>query len=324
MSVAVFLVPLWLLLAPLRAEYRAIFLVPAALLTTPFISFMDRGNNVGITVGLIAWAIWAWKSERGILCAIFLVAAIAFKAYPAALLVVPLAMRRYKFAAVIAASAVAVNLLALVSYPGGFLRNLRAVIPALQGGYSPSSQLSSWSLYSIVPKTAGLLFGPSAVSDGLLVPRSMIAWLPAVLYMCGLYVVIRRGRVPQWCWGPLTLASIQLLAPVGFVYTTAWAAVAAVWYAKGSLINITAGGSAPADDPPYVTLRIVLLLALTASLAPSVFTISGTGGFETPLAMYLSPALILLTLCAAVIHSFRPLKAEAIPVPASGDTRSYV
>jgi len=74
------------------------------LVTTPFISLLDRGNDIGIAVGLIAWALWAWRSERWVLCGAFLAAAIALKAYPAALLVVPLALRRYRFTALVAGS----------------------------------------------------------------------------------------------------------------------------------------------------------------------------------------------------------------------------
>ncbi len=57
--------------------------------------------------------------RKGILCAVFLVGAIALKAYPAALLVVPLALRRYRFTALVAGSAVVVNLLVLAVFPGG-------------------------------------------------------------------------------------------------------------------------------------------------------------------------------------------------------------
>ncbi len=68
-----------------------------------------------------------------------------------------------------------------------------------------------------------------------------------------------------------------------------------------------------------VTMRISLLLALAATLVPSVFTISGSGGFRTPLAEYLSPVLLLATLCVAVIQSLRPTNLES-QVLASGDT----
>ncbi len=137
LSVGVLLVPLWLMLAPLKWEYRTIILTPVALVTTPFISLLDRGNDIGIAVGLIAWALWAWRSERWVVCGAFLAAAIALKAYPAALLVVPLALRRYRFTALVAGSAVLVSLATLAAYPGGYVRNLRAFLPALEGRPAP-------------------------------------------------------------------------------------------------------------------------------------------------------------------------------------------
>ncbi len=119
--------------------------------------------------------------------------------------------------------------------------------------------------------------------------------------------------MPQWCWGPLALASIQLVVPLSFVYTTAWAPLAAIWFASGYLISTRAKtdtGGAPAES---VSLRILLVLALVVTLAPSVFTISGSGGFKTPLAQYLSPVLILVTLGTAIILSFRPLNGKEQP-----------
>ena len=302
LSAAIFLVPLWLLLAPLKTAYRIILLVPVAVLTTPFLSFLDRGNDIGIVVGLIAWGIWAWRSERWVLCGALLAAAIALKAYPAALLVVPLGLRRYRFTVLVAMTAVVANLLALVVFPGGYIRNLRAVLPALEGKIAPLTQLSSWSLYSLIPKTSGLLFGNSSVTP-LLAPKSPVIWLPGILYILGVFVVIRKGRVPQWCWGPLSLASIQLVAPLSFVYTTAWAPVAAVWFAWGGLVEIRDGDLRDNRVTNWVLLRTLLLLGLTATLVPSIFSISGTGGFDTPAARFVSPAVLMVTLGVAIFYS---------------------
>ncbi len=314
LSAAVFLVPLWLLLAPLKAEFRIIFLTLVAVLTTPFISFLDRGNDIGIAVGLVAWAIWAWRKEQWVLCGIFLAAAIALKAYPAGLLLVPLGLRRYRFTAVVAASAVGANLLILMAYPKGYVRNLWALLPALLGKSTPGTQLSSWSLYSIIPKTAGLIFGSSAVHQ-FLAPRGLLIWLPSVLYVLGVYFVIRRRQVPQWCWGPLTLATIQLLVPLSFVYTTAWAPLAAVWFAWGHFVEIGTDTPHAGRSTDWVALRIMLLLALVVTLAPWAFTFSGPGGFKIPLAEYLSPALLLLTLCTAIIYSLRPTTLQSSSAP---------
>jgi hypothetical protein len=314
LSAAIFLVPLWLLLAPLKVEYRVIFLIPLAILTVPFISFLDRGNDIGIAMGLVAWALWAWRSERWVLCGAFAAAAIAFKGYPAAILIVPLALRRYRFTAFVAGSAVILNLLSLLAFPGGYLKNLRAVPSAmisykLNGG---ATQLASWSLFSLIPKTAGLLVGPSA-AHGLLTPNRALLWLPSVLYLVGVYFLIRRRRVPQWCWGPLALASIQLIVPLSFAYATAWAPLSAIWFAWGHLIED------PVDEPDrrgpgiLLALRILVLMGLIASLVPSTFTLPGPDGFTTPLTEYLSPLFMFASLCVATAYSFLPSPSEAPP-----------
>jgi hypothetical protein len=309
---ATLLVPLWLLLSPLKPSYRVVFLTIAVVLTTPFVSVLDRGNVIAIGVGLVAWALWAWRSERWVWCGIFLVAAIAIKETPVALLIVPFALRRYRFTALVAASVVASNLIAILIVPGGFFRNLRAMLPAVlsqQNWYPASEKSYSWGLFSVIPKTAGLLIGPTAANH-LYATTSILLWLPSVLYLGCLYIVIRRGRVPQWCWGPLSLASIQLILPLSFAYATLWAPVAAVWYARGYLVETHQTRPNNEGSVGWVTLRIALLLALTVSLAPSVFTIAGSGNFDTPLTEYLSPVILLITMLVAVILSFRPVEAE--------------
>ncbi len=312
-SAAIFLVPLWLLLSPLKREYRILFLTLGAVFTTPFITFLDRGNDIGIVAGLVAWSLWAFKTEKWVFCGGLLGVAIALKAYPAAILIVPLGLRRYRFTVLVAASAVALNLITLLTFPGGYVRNLRAIVPALKGKYAPSIQLSSWSLYSVIPKTAGLLFGPARATQ-LLAPRGILIWLPSVLYVCGVYLVIRRGKVPQWCWGALGLASIQLIVPVNFVYTTAWAPIAAIWYARGRLIGIDNRESSEDAATDWIDLRMMLLLALIATLVPSIFTFSGAGGFNFAMTEYLSPALLFVTLCTAIAHSFWPMKRKTYSV----------
>jgi hypothetical protein len=313
LSAAIFLVPLWLLLSPLKIEYRVIFLVPLAVLTVPFISLLDRGNDIGIAVGLVAWALWAGKSERWVLCGIFAAAAIAFKGYPAAILIVPLALRRYRFTALVAGSALALNLLSLLMFPGGYLKNLRAVPAAmisykLNGGVT---QLESWSLFSLIPKTAGLLLGPSA-ANGLLTPDRALLWLPSVLYLIAVYFLIRRARVPQWCWGPLALASIQLIVPLSFAYTAAWAPLSAIWFAWGHLVKDSME-EPHTNRPATLALRILILLGLMAALVPSVFTIPGPDGFTTPLTPYLSPLFMFVSLCVATAYAILPSRPEPSP-----------
>src|SRR5262249_24560511 len=162
-------------------------------------------------------------------------------------------------------------------------------------------QLSSWSLYSVIPKTGGLLLGSASVR-GLLAADGLATWIPALAYLGALYFIIVRRRVPQWCWGPLALASMQLLVPISYVYTSAWALPAAVWYVQGRLIPLPDRSSID-DAVGHVILRLLLLLALTATLVPSVFTIAGSGGFDISTTALLSPLLLFVTLGVAFVSS---------------------
>jgi hypothetical protein len=311
MSAFIFLFPLWLLLSPLRTPYRLLILGPLAIVTTPLATMLDRGNIIGVAIGCCAAALVAWRNERWLWCGIFLAAAIALKGYPAALLVVPLALRRYRFTLLVAFSALALNLAALAIIPGGYVRNLRAAIPAMTSLRLVSgSQMQFWGLYSLIPKVVGLLTGPAHLAY-LLNPGRIVVDIPSVIYLVLLYIVIRSNRVPQWCWGSLSLACIQLIGPVGGTYTTGWACAAALWFAWGSFLPEGAiRKSSNSDSEDDLLLRILLMLAITASLTPSVFSVFGIDQFGVPANDLLSPALLFVTLCVAVVKSLLPRRAQ--------------
>jgi hypothetical protein len=78
-----------------------------------------------------------------------------------------------------------------------------------------------------------------------------------------------------------------------------------VWSAWDYHVHGSDHALARRDGRSWLTLRILLFVALVATLTPSVFTISRSGHFTTPVARYLSPFLLLLTLCAALFYSLR-------------------
>ena len=269
-------------------------------MTTPFITMLDRGNSIGIGIGLVSWSAVAYRSRRWLWCGIFLAVGSAFTVFPVLLLVIPLALRRYRFATFVFSCAVLLNLLALLCIPGGYIENFRTVVPAMSSGALASgSLLTTWSLYSLVPKMADLLLGPSHIGH-LLDPSRFWSWLPAVLYLVLVFLIIRFRRVPQWCWGALSLGSIQLVLPFSAAYTTGWACLAAIWFARGSLMNMELCHS---DERPAfhddMILRVIVLLALVVTLVPSSISIAGVGGSSVLATYLLSPALLLATLCLA-------------------------
>ena len=307
LSAAIVIVPLWLLLSPLKFSYRCIMLVPIVLMTTPFITMLDRGNSIGIGIGLVSWSAVAYRSRRWLWCGIFLAVGSAFTVFPVLLLVIPLALRRYRFATFVFSCAVLLNLLALLCIPGGYIENFRTVVPAMSSGALASgSLLTTWSLYSLVPKMADLLLGPSHIGH-LLDPSRFWSWLPAVLYLVLVFLIIRFRRVPQWCWGALSLGSIQLVLPFSAAYTTGWACLAAIWFARGSLMNMELCHS---DERPAfhddMILRVIVLLALVVTLVPSSISIAGVGGSSVLATYLLSPALLLATLCLALVRTVHP------------------
>jgi hypothetical protein len=305
LEIVIYIVPLWLLLSPLRPSFRCVILAPVAFVTTPLIAVLDRGNTIGVAFALTFWALVAWRSQRWVWCGVCVALAIALKEYPVGLLVVPLALRRYKFAVLVGGAAIAANLAALLAIPGGYVKNLRALIPLLSNHtLVAGSQITFWGLYSVIPKFVGLVFGPT---DGnrLLNPDQVMSWVPTVIYLVLLFIVIWRERVPQWCWGPLSLATIQLIGTVGGTYTTGWASAAAIWFGWGVLVPAPrSSGEHTQRLDDDIVLRIFTLLAIAATLVPSVATFTGVGGFGVPVTDFLSPVLLFVTLCIATVKSF--------------------
>jgi len=303
-SIFVYVMPIWFLLSPMGSSSRIVVIALFVLVSGPFVAMLDRGNAIGIVIGLVSWSVVAWRSRHWYLCGALLVAAISIKVYPVALLVVPIAFRRYRFAAWVLLSAVILNLAALAVIPGGFLRNLRTVVPSMtsmQLGHQ--SLYASWGVYSIAPKLAGLLFGPSA-GNGLLAPGRLTVWLPSLLYLVCIYYIIRRNRVPQWCWGPLAVASIQLIVPQSGSYAAGWVSLGSIWFAS-NLISRENGSEIDQQDPDksYLVLRVSMMLALASTLVAAVVNIDGSAGFSVLATNLLSPTLVVVALVIAVIIS---------------------
>ena len=299
-TIAGILVPTWFLLRPWRATRRVMFLSIVGLLSLGSIATLDRGNDLGITFGLIALSCLGWKMERFWICGAALALAIAFKGYPAALLIVPLGLRRYRFAVTVAASALMANLAVLIIFPGGYVSNLRNVVPALTSlRLHTGTQLLSWNIYSLVPKFVGLVSGPD-ISPRLTTPNSNILWLFSVGYLVVVWFIVARQRVPQWCWGPLALASLQVVVTLSYAYATIWAFLGCIWFACGNLVPVA---DPLMSDRRAKLLRYSVLAMLAVTSAPSAVQLIGVQGYQTPLTQLLSPLLVIWTLGLALFCS---------------------
>lgn len=304
LTLVALLVPLWILLSPLDVARRCLVLAPLVLLTTPMAGILDRGNDFGFTIALVSLALLAWRSERWWWCGALLAAAIALKGYPIVLLVVPLALRRVRFAIGVAVAAVGANFLSLLVIPGGFSQNLHAAIPALTSQkLTSASQLDTWGLYSLIPKTIGLFSGTGHLASWLN-PHGVKLWVLPIVYLAFVAVIVWRRRVPEWCWGPLSLASLQLVPPLSGVYTTGWALLAGVWFCVGSVVPETwTVARSDHQVSSYAALRILVGLAIGVTLVPSIVSFAGVGGVSIVATKYLSPLLLVAAVCLALTQS---------------------
>ena len=118
---------IWFSLSDEQSINRAQLIVSSVILTSPFISLMDRGNIQILLTALIGVAIVLFLNDRKSWGAVVLGLAIALKGYPIVFLVVWLRERRWKDCIISLSTSACVTILPLLFYDGGILRNLSRI-----------------------------------------------------------------------------------------------------------------------------------------------------------------------------------------------------
>jgi len=121
------LASIWFSLSDEDSITRAQLILSSVILTSPFISLMDRGNIQILLTALIGVAIVLFINDRKSWGAVVLGLAIALKGYPIVFLVVWLRERRWKDCIISLSTSAFVTVLPLLFYDGGILRNLSRI-----------------------------------------------------------------------------------------------------------------------------------------------------------------------------------------------------
>lgn len=304
------LVPIWLMTAMIRTSERIMVLCLLGVLTVPFIGTMDRGNLQGVVIAAIGFALWAASTKRWRLMACLLVLAICLKGYPIFLLIVPIAYGKWRLAALITLSAGAISGVLFALMPGGIAHNVSNYVTALRSFGGMSIPDYNYSFVGALQQAAAVPVGDSLAAG--LARQPGLSLLIAAAWLLLIWILIVGGRVPQWCWGPLALASLQVITPISYAYSLTWAGLAGVWFLRGELIPnppARVGRSPEALSPSQeVFLRILTMSALMVTLVPMGLAVT-TGEVTTTLAPLLSPVAIAATGVAALTLTLKRPRA---------------
>jgi hypothetical protein len=122
------LVIVWKSLEVNRHYDRLKVIIVALVMTSPFVSMLDRGNVQIWLVAAMAISVFLFLRDHQTLGAVFLGVAIALKGYPIFLIALWVRARRWRDVSVAVATSALLTLVPLVFYEGGITRNLNRIL----------------------------------------------------------------------------------------------------------------------------------------------------------------------------------------------------
>lgn len=121
------LISIWFSISDEESVTRAQLIVSSVILTSPFISLMDRGNIQILLTALVCAAVVLFINEKKTTGAVLLGLAVALKGYPIVFLVIWLKERRWKDCIIALSTSALATVLPLLFYEGGITRNLSRI-----------------------------------------------------------------------------------------------------------------------------------------------------------------------------------------------------
>ena len=268
-SAAGVLLPLWMLLRGVSPSVKVIVLSLFAVLTAPFLAVLDRGNTQGLTFCLIAFSLVSASRGKWWWTGALLAAAASLEISPLILILVPTVFGFIRFTIKTAAGAMAVSLLIMLTLPGTWPDNLTGFITNLLDFAGEAAPSKNFSTSGVVQQLTMAMHEIGWLTE----TERIHLWFSALTTLAwsvGLFLVLKRRRVPQWLWGGLSLATMQVLSPVSLPYSLLWAPLALVWFLRGSMPGISA--KVPQEPIKYglqeSRLRWLWLSTLVILLAP--------------------------------------------------------
>ena len=160
-TITLIVVPFWRALSAYEPHIRAIFIVVGVLLTYPVLFSLDRGNNIGLTVGFLLFGVLNLYEDRPRRAAIYFAIAAALKIYPVFFLLIFVSRRQWRAFGTAILTGLGITVIPLMTYSGGLLNNLRALYD--NSGYfrdAGEQTALNHSLYSWLLTLRGLDYEP--------------------------------------------------------------------------------------------------------------------------------------------------------------------
>ena len=319
--------PVWLALHRTRWSLQVIA-VCVALLSGPAIASLDRGNTQGfIPILLFAFGVLALRGRWG-WASLFLVIAASLKLFPALLLFVLLAERKWRALGTSVLALTVIHTLGFILYPGNPRESFETWFSYaftflsredlngfLEYNMSFVGGLAHWAMFLGVPSAASFLATYATV----------IAFAVTAFTI---WLVFLKRRLPLTVRLFAAFMTTTIVLPVAYPYTANWIIAAAALIFLGSAAELRE------QDPSKILEQrqsfdwdfsrvLWSSLALTSSLllafAPVFIPGSMESGYRAGIASLLMPIAVLTALTGMTITAWNGAsrKVTATPGPSS-------
>lgn len=267
------------------------------LLNYPVLLMLDRGNVEGLILLFLAAAILLARREAWVISAVLIGAAAAMKGYPVLFVLVLLGARRYRDSVIAVGTAGLLTLLSLLSFSGGLVNNVEAMLAAGRGFNSTADNefgvQHGSSLRGLASALAELL--PTWPSLGGVATAVSLA-----LVVMGAAAVL-SGRLFPWQSCAVVAALTVVALPVAFDYR---------------LVLLVVPLLLMLGQPPGL-LRFPALLVLGLLLVPKALpTLYG----EVGLSALVNPILLLILVVALSSVALRQPSGSGASTQPEADT----
>lgn len=320
-AVALLVPAVW---AARRLEWleAASLLVIGTLLTTPVLMTLDRGNSVAFIVPLLFGTFLLLTSGRWTWAAVLIAVMTCLKLYPIMLLILLVALRKWRAAVICLAATVLLTVAAFWLY-GPLGEELTYWLKALRSFSTPAEleQGGNYSVFGISADAGHYLPGGWRLLELL----NAMPQLPGLIVFTVTAVVIVMRRLDTWSTFAIAAATLLIVPTTAYGYNGVFAIVLIpLAVLRPTLLRQIFGredqliGSSPRWH------QIVILAAILLTLIPLPLQLLG----ERPLSTELVPIAWTIALAACLVETVRrfrnrrtpgaepPRRAEPQPVPA--------
>ena len=229
-SIAVFVGAIFAWLSHLPVYVRMISSGLLAIASFPSLVALDRGNQVYLMFGLVAWGFVFWKWKKFVLAGVVIGIAIGLKFYLLPILLPLLILGAKKIVFVAGGVSFVGSMLLWQTYPGGAVYNLNksfqlAFSPTNPtGSGTPQFQIEQTTLSSAIIQIGSLANGALQTFDSY-DTSTLLRLLPLILWLLTSVVSSLQKQIPLAVSLTVVLSISQHLSSNG-IYSGLWAVVA--------------------------------------------------------------------------------------------------